>query len=305
MRILITGGAGYLGTELVHWLAMDPKVSELVVYDNLSRMNYNVFLAEKFAPARIHFVRGELLDSRKLAAALEGIDVVYHLAAKVTTPFAHQDPHTFEQINLWGTAELSYLLEESSARQIIYASSTAVYGSGNELQTHESQPKPTTYYGRSKLKSESYLTRLANKQQKVVVLRCGNMYGYNKSMRFDAVINRFLFEAHFQHQVQVKGNGEQQRAFIHIARAARAFARVIHAQLPSGTYNLVEQNYSINEISDTLRLIYPELEVLQTSPDEQMASLLVAPDKRLQPYQLTTPADLYQDLLYFKSHFAF
>ena len=107
MNILITGGAGYLGTELVKLLAKAEQVASIVIYDNLDKSSNNLFLGHTLpGKERIKFVHGDLLDSRKLRKTLDGVDVVFHLAAKVTTPFANNDPHFFEQVNNWGTAEL-------------------------------------------------------------------------------------------------------------------------------------------------------------------------------------------------------
>ncbi len=84
MNILITGGAGYIGNELVFELLKDPAVEEIIIYDNLSRKNFNLFLDTRNEPRKVRFIHGELLDSRKLRQILQGIDVVYHLAAKVS-----------------------------------------------------------------------------------------------------------------------------------------------------------------------------------------------------------------------------
>ncbi len=90
MKILITGGAGYIGTPLVDLLCANPLVEKIIVYDNLSRANYNLFIGSKNeGHQKINFFKGELLDSRRLRQALKGVDVVYHLAARVTTPFAN------------------------------------------------------------------------------------------------------------------------------------------------------------------------------------------------------------------------
>ena len=130
MQVLVTGGAGYIGTELVSQLIANPSVDQVVVYDNLSRPNYNLFLGLRLQRHhKLRFVKGELLDSRALKKALKGIDVVYHLAAKVTTPFANADSHGYEQVNHWGTAEMVYAVEESQVKRFIYTSSTGVYGS--------------------------------------------------------------------------------------------------------------------------------------------------------------------------------
>src|SRR5688572_26496380 len=109
MKVLVTGGAGYIGTELISLLIAQENVTEVIVYDNLSRLNFNIFLGLKLKNhSKLSFQKGELLDSRGLRKALKGVDVVYHLAAKVTTPFANTDAHTYEQVNHWGTAELVY-----------------------------------------------------------------------------------------------------------------------------------------------------------------------------------------------------
>src|SRR5690348_12836656 len=133
MNVLITGGAGYIGTELIKLLVNNNEINKIVIYDNLSRPNFNLFLGQKFQGYhKISFVKGELLDSRGLRRVLKDIDVVYHLAAKVTTPFANADAHVYEQVNHWGTAELVYAVEESKVRKFIYTSSTGVYGSSEQ-----------------------------------------------------------------------------------------------------------------------------------------------------------------------------
>src|SRR5262245_4699722 len=111
MNVLVTGGAGYIGTELIEALSKRKEIDHVVVYDNLSRGNFNFFLGKSDFGNKIRFVQGDILDSRKIRKELKEVDVVYHLAAKVTTPFANIDSHFFEQINHWGTAELIYALE--------------------------------------------------------------------------------------------------------------------------------------------------------------------------------------------------
>ncbi|MEZ4722365.1 MAG: SDR family oxidoreductase [Flavobacteriales bacterium] len=266
MRILVTGGAGYIGTALVSQLSMMNDLDEIIVYDNLSRRNYNLFIANKFHHNKLRFIQSDILDSRRLKKALEGVDVVYHLAAKVSTPFASDDAHSFEQINHWGTAELVYALEENPVKQLIFLSSTSVYGSTSELVNEDSPLKSQSFYGISKVRGEQQVKRLSE-QCEVHVIRCGNVYGYNPSMRFEAVINRFVFEAHYNNRINIHGSGKQIRAFVHIDSVAESLVRLIQlspvgARVPSGTYNLVEQNLSILEISSDLKELYPKLEFI-------------------------------------------
>ena len=133
MNILITGGAGYIGTKLIKRLSAIKEVEKIVIYDNLLRGNFNLFLGDKFInPFSLEFIKGDLLDSRSLKKALEAFDIVVHLAAKVTSPFANVNLHFYEQINNWGTAELTYAIEESEVQKVIYLSSMGVYGFSDE-----------------------------------------------------------------------------------------------------------------------------------------------------------------------------
>ena len=156
MKVMITGGAGYIGTELTQQLLKNPEIEEIIIFDNLSRKNFNLFIGHnKLTNDRIRFILGDILDSYKLRKIIGEVDVVYHLAAKVLTTFANDDPHMFEQVNHWGTAELSYALEQSEVKKVIYLSSSSVYGDTEEQIYEDTTPQPRTYYGISKLNGEA------------------------------------------------------------------------------------------------------------------------------------------------------
>lgn len=262
MNVLVTGGAGYIGTELINLLTANSVVDKVIIYDNLSRQNYNLFLGLKpHHHKKIQFVKGELLDSRSLRKILKGVEVVYHLGAKVTTPFDSSDSHGFEQVNHWGTAELVYAVEESNVRRFIYTSSTGVYGSADEEVDEESPVAPQTFYAISKLRGEEHVRRLMGKID-TYILRCGNVYGYSKSMRFDAVINKFVFEANFNKMVTVQGDGKQSRTFIHIDQLSGALNTLLTANVTGGTYNLVDKTIRVFDIVDELKQLIPPLEFI-------------------------------------------
>ena len=276
MRVLVTGGAGYLGTKLVYELAEDDKITEVIVYDNLSRPNMNLFLGQVKLPSKIKFEKGELLDSRKLSKLLVDVDVVYHLAAKVTTPFADHDPNFFEQINHWGTAQLVDLVKEAGVEKFIYVSTVSVYGNSEKEVDEKSIATPDSFYGISKLRGEHHVALLKDKIP-FTIIRCGNVYGYSKSMRFDAVINKFMFEANFNRKVQIVGHGEQFRPFVHVQTVANVLNEYAHKNLESGIENLVEANYSVNEIAFTLKEIYPDLDLIYMNQEIPIRFLKVKP----------------------------
>ncbi len=305
MKILITGGAGYIGTELAYELNNNPEVEQIIIYDNLSRGNINLFIGTQKLSDKIKFIQGDILDSRLLRKTLKDIDVVYHLAANVSTPFADQNPHLFEQINHWGTAEVVYAVEESNVKKFIYTSSASVYGASSEEVNKNTLPNPKTFYGISKLRGEEHVNRLLDKNLETYIIRCGNIYGYSKSMRFDSVINKFLFEANFKNRIAIQGTGEQHRSFIHIDKTANILKRLIFSDLPKGSYNLVEDNLSINHIVDTLKILYPNLETLFINQQLKLRELKVKPNKQINALTNIPKRTLLDVLTIFKNEFSF
>ena len=307
MKVLVTGGAGYMGTELINLLVSNEAVEKVIVYDNLSRLNYNLFLGLKLQRyPKLVFVKGELLDSRSLKKALKDIDVVYHMAAKVTTPFAVSDSHVYEQVNHWGTAELVYAVEESSSvKKFIYTSSTGVYGSSEKPADESVEPNPKTFYAISKFRGEEHVRRLMNKME-TYILRCGNVYGYSKSMRFDSVINKFVFEANFNKILTVQGNGKQSRSFIHVDLTAKALNNLLSSKLPSGTYNLVERSIKVFDIVDDLKQLIPELEFIFINQHLNLHELNVLPNPLVnKSLGISNPKSLKEELREFLSRFSF
>ncbi|HEY0655842.1 MAG TPA: SDR family oxidoreductase [Chryseosolibacter sp.] len=308
MNVLVTGGAGYIGTELVNQLIARPDVDKVIVYDNLSRPNFNMFLGLRLQQhKKISFIKGELLDSRALKKVLKGVDVVYHLAAKVTTPFANAESHAYEQVNHWGTAELVYAVEESNVKRFIYTSSTGVYGSSKIPAHEDTPPDPQTFYAVSKLRGEEHVRRLIrSKKIDTYIMRCGNVYGYSKSMRFDAVINKFVFEANFSKLVTIQGDGKQSRTFIHIDMVAKALSNLLTADLPSDVYNVVDRNLKVIDILDVLKELIPELEFIFINQHLRLHELNVKVNPLItDTLMIRNDKSLKEDLSEFLTKFSF
>jgi UDP-glucose 4-epimerase len=306
MNVLVTGGAGYVGTKLVKQLVRLAEVEKVIVYDNLSRGNYNLFLGENIHNGnKIEFVQGDILDSRLLRKTLAGVDFVYHLAAKVTTPFANTDPHFYEQINHWGTAELVYALEESDVKMLIHLSSTSVYGSSDEIVNEDSPLNPRTFYGTAKKRGEEHVQRLVE-QGRAIIIRSGNVYGYSKSMRFDAVINRFAFETNFHNRITIQGSGKQHRSFIHVNDLVYDLSLFIEKEVPNDVYNLVSKNISIIEIVDVFKELQPSLEFLFVDQHLDLRNIQVSTELKLASLlELAQPRGLKEEMEEFLGNFSY
>ncbi|MBI1184735.1 NAD-dependent epimerase/dehydratase family protein [bacterium] len=307
MKVLITGGAGYIGHSLMQALQQNAqtKIEEIVVYDNLSRRSYSFFQHAKFNNIPVRFIEAELLDERSMEKALKGIDTVVHLAAKVTTPFSDAESHFFDQVNHWGTALLvNCVLRNEQVKHFVQLSSATIYGRTEAAVDEDYEPQPFSFYGISKYNAEKQV-KLLEDRCKVHIIRSGNVYGHNPSLRIDAVVNKYMFNAHFNGKIKVFGDGSQQRPFIHVDKLAAALNEVIAGKVSPGLYNVVEHNFSVNQVVAYMKHLYPELEVLSINYNVSMPRVLVkTPVKILEQISLPEVGFL-EELRAFEAAFAF
>ena len=300
MRVLITGGAGYIGTELCIKLNQNPDVKEIIVLDNLHQANFNLFLHSQIKPGKLTFVRGELLDSRTLDKIIKDVDVVYHLAAENSDN--DKLHHLHEQVNNWGTAELVYAIEESNVKQLVYISSTAVYGySDNEFDIY-SIPEPTTSLGSSTLRGEQHVERIMSKIN-TQIIRLGNVFGYGVSMNMKGILNSLLFDSHFVGRISIHGSGNQKRPFISLEKTSSILANLLGGKLDSGVYNLVEYNKSIMDIVEVIQAQNPDMEMIFTNQHLELPQQLVAVDERIMKLYEGEKLGFEEELKILKEHF--
>ncbi|MDB3993924.1 NAD-dependent epimerase/dehydratase family protein [Gammaproteobacteria bacterium] len=303
MKILLTGGAGYIGNELVYRLSEETGIEEILVYDNLCKGNYNLFTGLRKVPGKnVRFLQADILDSRSLRSAMKGVDLVIHLAAKVPTPYADQDPHDFEQSNHWGTAEVVYAAEEESVGRFIYLSSQSVYGHG-EVKNTEHPRVPTSYYSISKMRGEEHVLRLMEKVS-VQLVRCANVYGYSKNLRVETEINQLVFDAHFSNRVSIHGDPEFTQTYISLYRLVEVLAQMVNQNVESDVYNLSHLSVSSMDMVEGLKVIYPGLETIFVDQHIPLHDLTMQCDRRLAPL-LPDDTSIVEDLQKFKELFTF
>ncbi len=232
MKFLVTGGAGFLGAALANRLAEDGH--EVRVIDDLSAGD----------PARLNpkvlFTRGDVNDRPKLWTLLQGVDCVYHLAARVSVAESILYPREYNATNVGGTVSVMEAMRDVGVRRVVLVSSGAVYGESGEQPLQETHaPDPASPYAVSKLAAEYYVRTIGKLWGiETVALRVFNAYGPGQQMpsAHPPVVPRFLKQALSGASVVAFGDGKQTRDYVYIsdvvnALSAAAFANGIDRQI--------------------------------------------------------------------------
>ena len=223
MKILVTGGAGFIGSHLLQLLQGQQDV-EVVVYDNLSSGR------REHVPKAIRLVEGDVRDAEGLANlfASEGFDSVVHLAAQTMVPYSLSHPEEDCQINLLGLINILECCRKYAVKHIVFSSSAAVYGDNLNIPLHEEEkPMPTSAYGITKMASEHYLRMYHDLYGlNTTVLRFANVYGERQGAGGEGgVVSIFCKLLAAGQGVTVFGNGEQTRDFVYAGDIAEALWR--------------------------------------------------------------------------------
>jgi nucleoside-diphosphate-sugar epimerase len=230
-RILVTGGAGYLGSVVVAQLIA--RGSKVRVLDALLFGDKSLD-AVKSNP-NCELVRSDVRDAAAVAAAMKSCDAVVHLAAIVGDAACNENQQLAAEVNRAATRTLIEMAPGCGVRRFIFASSCSVYGASDSFLDETAALNPLSIYARTKIDSEKLLlaagSHASAKDFSATVLRFGTLFGLSPRMRFDLVVNLFAARAASGGRITVF-NAEQWRPFVHVQDAARAVLACLDA--PSG-----------------------------------------------------------------------
>lgn len=230
-RILITGGAGFIGSHLVNRLARESS-NRLLVLDNLRRGRLTNL---EQARGRFEFIEGDICDRNLIEGAMEGVDLVYHLAAQSNVLGAVRDLDYSFRTNVAGTFEVLRAAANAGVRRLVFTSSREIYGDPQTLPVPESAPiSPKNAYGASKAAGEMYCRVFAGHGFEPVVLRLANVYG---ARDFDRVIPIFLNQALCGLPLTLYG-GKQILDFVWIDTVVEALLRAASGEPPVAPVNI-------------------------------------------------------------------
>jgi UDP-glucose 4-epimerase len=285
---LITGGAGFIGSHLARALAGDNAVRVLDDCSTGARSN---------VPDAAAFVQGDVRDEGAVSTAMEGVDVVFHLAAESSVSASVADPTHCHAVNETGTLNVLEAAREADAR-VVFASSAAIYGTPETVPVAEDAPTaPASPYGIGKLAGDHYVRAYNDLYDlPTAALRFFNVYGPGQSGEYAGVITAFVQQARDGGPLTVHGDGEQTRDFVHVSDVVQALQLAATTDAVGEAYNVATgSSVTIRELAETVRSIADdEVDIVHTEPrdgDVERSRADVSKAQALLDYQPTVQLD--------------
>ena len=260
-RILITGGAGYLGTVLTKKLL--DKGYKVRVLDSLLHGKEPI---KKFINnPNYEIIVKEVRNLDAIQSSLVNVDGVIHLAGVVGDPASAVDPDATIAINYFSTISLAEACKFYGIKRFVFASTCSVYGFGENIFTEESKENPVSLYAKSKLYSEKALIKMSDKNFCPTILRKATIYGLSYRMRFDLVTNLLTAQAIGEKQITIFG-GQQWRPLLHVADAAEIYLKCIEKPIEKIGGQILNcgddrENYTILQIGELIKNEVPDAEI--------------------------------------------
>jgi UDP-glucose 4-epimerase len=267
--VLVTGGAGFIGSNLVRRLLADGRTVR--VLDNFSTGSRSNLVGLD----GVQLIEGDLLSYERVHNAVRGCGVVYHLGALPSVPRSIQDPITTTNVNVMGTLNVLLTARDEGIRRVVYASSSSVYGSNTQLPKVETmRPLPISPYAAAKLSGESMCTSFHSVYDlEAVSLRFFNVFGprQNPDSQYSAVIPKFIGAAHAGDTMTIFGDGTQSRDFTFVDDVVSAVVAAGDAAgAAGGVFNIAAGNrHTLLDLIDEIGAILGVTPKVVFSPGRQ------------------------------------
>ncbi len=266
-RVVITGGAGFIGSNLAEELAINNTV--LTIDDLSTGKKENI--ASLLQKDNVKFIEGSILDLQLLQKSFRGIDFVFHQAALPSVPRSIEDPRASNDVNITGTLNVLLAARDNKVKKVIYASSSSVYGDTPTLPKREDMPaNPQSPYALTKLVGEYYCS-IFHQIYKLptICLRYFNVYGprQDPTSQYAAVIPRFIVRVLRGNPPIIYGNGNQTRDFTYVKDIIQA-NMVATQDETTGIFNIGRgERNSINYLAEIiLNIMGKDLQSVYESP---------------------------------------
>ncbi len=238
MKILVTGGCGFIGSHLVRRLVREGYM--VTVMDNLCRSRLST-ICDLVEGHRVRFIKKDITVPRDAEDATTDIDAVIHLAALIDASESVQNPTRYFIANFHGTVNMLQACVKNGVQRFVFASTAAVYGNSASVPVREDSPTvPVNPYGKSKLLAESCV-KISSKRSglETIVLRLFNVYGPNQRSSYAGVITKSIEMVSKGQPPIIFGDGEQTRDFVHVDDVVSAFLLSLRTRNVTGeTFNI-------------------------------------------------------------------
>ena len=287
-KIIITGGAGYVGSHLVPFLLLrdyEITVFDLFIYGN-----------DIFDPhPRLKLIKGDIRDAELLKKVIPGNDILIHLACISNDPSFELNPLLGKSINLDAFDPLVKIAKESGILRFIYASSSSVYGIKEVEDVDETMSlEPLTDYSKFKARCEEILQSHNSKNFTTTTIRPATVCGYARRQRLDVVVNIFTNLAYHKRKISIFG-GNQLRPNIHINDMARAYLEVIESPkdlVDNEIFNVGDKNFSVLELAEITKEVVGKDVMLITSKSNDNRSYHISSNKILKKLNFKTESTI-------------
>lgn len=271
-RVLVIGGAGYIGSVMVR---------------ELLKKNYNVRIIDTFMfgehsiadlknRSDFEIIRGDFRNVEDMVRSLRGMDAIVHLGAIVGDPACALDKDLTYQINTTAVKMIREACRGYGIRRMIFASTCSVYGASEGIINEQSALNPVSDYARSKIEAEKAILDHVTSDFRPTILRLGTAFGLSHRMRFDLVVNLLAAKALKEGEISIF-NGHQWRPFVHIRDISRAFIQTLEAEesiVGGEIFNVGDNNFNrrINDLGDTIQAFVPAAKITRKIVDEDQRS---------------------------------
>jgi nucleoside-diphosphate-sugar epimerase len=260
-KVLVVGGAGYIGSGLVRDLIQDGyrvRVLDSLIYGDEAIRDLN-------GHPSFELLRGDFRHITPVVKAVKGVDAVIHLGAIVGDPACAVNEEETLETNLAATRLLADVCRASNVSRVLFASTCSVYGAAEETVDERSWLNPVSLYAATKIDSEKVLLGAKGRDFHPVILRLATAFGWSHRPRFDLVVNVLTAKAAVENKIVIF-NGKQWRPFIHVLDISRAFRACLTAPLDLVSGEIFnagsnQMNYTLQELAEVMQSLQPGLAV--------------------------------------------
>jgi len=267
MKAVVTGGAGFIGSNLAEELAN--RGTEVIIVDDLATGKMEN-ITDLLTRAKVKFIKGSVTNLELLTGIFNDVDCVFHQAAIPSVQRSVENPRVTNEVNVNGTLNVLFAAKECGVEKVVYASSSSVYGDTPELPKREDmKPNPKSPYAVSKLTGEQYCAVFGEVYGlKTVCLRYFNVYGpkQDPASEYAAVIPLFITRVQANQPPIIYGDGTQTRDFTFVKDVVHA--NILASGRGEGVFNIASgMRISLNELSHRIiRMIDKDLKPVYTVP---------------------------------------